>query len=80
MGMIEGTVKLNQDIVVQVQFDDLIDAINAQPLENRFNLVAKILNKLDLSGAEEINEERKQLVTAWLKKSLKKFKPHEGTT
>ncbi len=81
MGYIEGAVKIGQEMTVQVEIDDLIDWINDLPLENRFNMVAKILKKLDLSGAEAVNEERKQLVTDWLNRSIEKFKPaNEGTS
>lgn len=70
---IEITVDVFQKTDVKIDEDDVIEALNALPLSQRWNSCAKILNEIALNE-ESLSESQRELVIKWLTKNLRLFK------
>jgi len=72
MENINVEVKLNQKINVDVNLNDVIDAINDCELATRWNIIGKIINDIQLS-LNELTEEQRIILKKYLQDKLSLF-------
>lgn len=66
-------VSVNQKVEVSIEIDDIIDSLNALPLFQRFNKIAKILNAVETSKGE-LTYLQRTVIIEYLEKQLTIFK------
>lgn len=66
-------VSVNQKVEVSIEIDDIIDSLNALPLFQRFNKIAKILNAVEASKGE-LTYLQRTVIIEYLEKQLTIFK------
>lgn len=78
MDKINTTVKINQDIDVEVSMYDLIECINNQPMTIRWNVISKLLNEIEINSVQLIGDQ-KELVKKYLEKKLDFFNEKQAS-
>lgn len=60
---------------IDIDMDEVFDAIHEMPLSKRINLIASLINGIDdESGIEDVTNDHKQLIYNWLNRQLPKYK------
>lgn len=74
MSKIEVEIYLDQKVEVSLHVQDIIAAINEQPIADRWNCMAQILNGIS-NDAEDLTESQRDFVIKYLHKKLELFTP-----
>lgn len=66
-------IKVNQMMDVVFELDEIIAAINTQPIEIRMNMIANMLNGINSSNFEGLQPGHQKIIIEYLKKKLNEF-------
>ena len=66
-------VRIAQEVNVLIEPEELIYNLNFTSIQQRWNLLSKVMDTLDLKNGD-LTEDQKNLVKAWLKLKLKSLK------
>lgn len=74
MEKIEVEIKINETVRVDIDIEDVIDAMNELEMKWRWNFIARILNgvQMDLSS---MTDEQKNIIKKYLTNRLELFEP-----
>lgn len=73
MDPIIATIRVNQEVEVSIDPNELLDQINELPLTKRWNHIAYFINNIQVS-INEMTDEQKEIVRNYLESKLKLFK------
>lgn len=65
---------VHQTFNTSIEIGVVVDSINELPLVQRWNFLAKLLNKLH-PELDELTDSQKELIKTWLEKQLAFFNP-----
>lgn len=68
--IIEVETKINRTIDVEVHTDDIIEVLNNEPIEKRFNFFGAITNALITSDIGKLRQDQKEMIKAYLERQL----------
>lgn len=71
---IEIAFKVNATISGNVDESDVVKALCNLPLKRRWNVIAKLLNQIQLEEISELDEKQRKLILSWLEFKVNKFK------
>lgn len=69
---IQVTVRVNQEVETEVSVGTLISVINAQPMTDRWNVIAQLLNEINVSD-QFLVDGQKDTVVRYLKSKLEQL-------
>lgn len=74
MEKIEVEIKINETVRVDIDVEDVIDAMNELEMKKRWNFIGQILNgvQMDLSS---MTDEQKNIIKKYLTNRLELFEP-----
>lgn len=76
---IELTVRIDKEVDTEVHVSDVVYAANRIPMRYRWNLIASMLNHIELNESkledadDKLTEEQKNMIVDFLKKQLNRF-------
>ena len=62
-----------REFSITLPIDDIIEDINTMPLIERFAVISKLLNEIQLVNKHELTEEQKMIVLDFLKRTYELF-------
>lgn len=62
--------RINQDVEVEIDIDDVIGAINELDIKKRYNYIAQLFNGIDLGDKLALTSEQVSLIANYLKTEL----------
>jgi len=66
--------RLDHKVDIDVKLDEVIDGINSLEIKKRWNLIANILNEVQLS-VSDLTDEQKEIIKNYLNDKLLLFNP-----
>jgi len=66
--------RIDHKVDIDVRLDEVIDGINSLEIKKRWNLIANILNEVQLS-VSDLTDEQKEIIKNYLNDKLLLFNP-----
>lgn len=66
--------KVNSTFSTEIDKDDILEALCNLPLTKRWNVIARILNQIQLDEIHELDENQRKVILSWLEFKVDKFK------